>query len=154
MSNAMVCRRLILLLPSSLLSFLAVPNMSAQAVVNKVGFCDVARNPELYDNREITVTAQYDSDGVEREGLSDPACKESGFALQMLHHTEGKDQLRAVLHGGYPGTLDKTVSGTFTGVFHWMPKEHPTRVLTVRSMEGFSVHQKTSPTNPAGGPGF
>jgi hypothetical protein len=148
MSNAMICRHLILFLPASLLSLLAVPNASAQTAVNKVSFCDVARNPERYNNQEITVTAQYDSDGVEREGLSDPACKESGFALEMLRETKGKDQLRAALHGGYPGTLDKSVSGTFTGVFHWMPKAHPPRVLTVRSMEGFSVHQKPSPTNP------
>jgi hypothetical protein len=148
MSNAIVRRHLILFLPASLLSFFAIPHASAQAGLNKVSFCDVARNPERYNNQEITVTAQYDSDGMEREGLSDPACKESGFSLEMLRETKGKDQLRIALHGGYPGTLDKTVSGTFTGVFHWMPKEHPPRVLTVRRMEGFSVHPKPSTTNP------
>lgn len=145
MSNAIVSRLLILFFSLSLLSFVAVPNVPAQAAVNKVSFCDVARNPERYNNQEITVTAQYMSDGVEREGLSDPACNESGFALEMLRDTKGKDQLRAALHGGYPGTLDKTVSGTFTGVFHWVPEGHPPRVLTVRRMEGFSVHQKPSP---------
>jgi hypothetical protein len=146
MINAMACRHLMLLLSLSLLISVAVPNVSAQAVMNKVSFCDVARNPDRYNNREITVTAQYVSDGVEREGLSDPACPESGFALEMLRDTKGKDQLRAALHGGYPGTLDKTVSGTFTGIFHWVPEGHPPRVLTLRSMEGFSVHQKPSPT--------
>jgi hypothetical protein len=143
MDNALNRRRLILFLPICLLSFLAVPNAPAQATVDKVGFCDVARNPQRYNNQEITVTAQYESDGVEREGLSDPACNELGFALEMLRNTKGKDQLQAALHGGYPGTLDKVVRGTFTGVFHWVPESHPPRVLIVRAMEGFSVHKKT-----------
>jgi hypothetical protein len=144
MANAIVRRWLILSLPV-LLSLLAGPSVSMQAAVRKVGFCDVARNAEQYDNQEITVTAQYESDGVEREGLSDPVCKESGFALEILRDTEGKDQLRAALHGGYPGTLDKTVVGAFTGVFHWVPDGHPPRVLRVRSMKDFSVHQKALP---------
>ena len=144
MANAIACRWLILSLPV-LLSFLASPSVSVQAAVRKVSFCDVARNAERYDNQEITVTAQYESDGVEREGLSDPGCKESGFALEILRDTKGKDQLRAALHGGYPGTLDKTLVGTFTGVFHWVPDGHPPGVLRVRSMKDFSVHQKALP---------
>jgi hypothetical protein len=142
MNNAMILTRLMLLLPVSFLSFLPAPNVFAQEAVAKVNFCDVARNPERHNNEEITVIAQYESDGVEREGLSDPACKELGFALEMLRDTKGKDQLRATLHSGYPGTLDKVVTGTFTGVFHWVPKGHPPRVLTVRSMEGFCVPKK------------
>jgi hypothetical protein len=112
---------------------------------SKLTICNVAQNPERYNNQEITVTAHYESDGVEREGLSDPACKESGIGLLTLHDTKGKDQLRTALYGGYPGTLDKIVVGTFTGVFHWEPKAHPPRVMSVRIMQGFTVHPKPLP---------
>ncbi len=80
-----------------------------------------------------------------REGLSDSTCRESGVALEIVRDAKGMDQLRAALHGGYPGTLDKTVIGTFNGIFHWLPENHPPRVLSVRSMQGFSVHQKPLP---------
>jgi hypothetical protein len=144
MTNAIASRWIILSFPV-LLSSLACPSVVVQAAVRNVSLCDVARNTERYDNQEITVTAQYESDGVEREILSDAACKESGFALEILRDTKGKNELRVALHGGYPGTLDKTVVGTFTGVFHWVPDGHPPRVLRVRSMKDFSAHQKALP---------
>jgi hypothetical protein len=145
MRNVIVPRRIILYLPAYLLIFLDVPSVSTLAVAKNVSFCDLAKNPKRFNNQEITVTAQYESDGVEREGLSDSTCKESGVALEIARDAKGTDQLRAALHGGYPGTLDKTVIGTFNGIFHWLPENHPPRVLSVRSMQGFSVHQKPVP---------
>lgn len=145
MRDAIVHRRIILYLPATLLVFLAAPSVSPRAAVKNVSLCDLAKNPKRFNNQEITVTAQYESDGVEREGLSDSTCKESGVALEISRDAKGTDQLRAALHGGYPGTLDKIVIGTFNGIFHWLPENHPSRVLSVRSMQGFSVHQKPLP---------
>jgi len=145
MNHLFTLRHLAFCLATSVYFLLSIPTASAQTTRSAVSLCDVVKNPERYDNEEITVAAQYDSDGVEREGLSDPTCKESGIALLMLHETKGRDQLRAALHGGYPGTLDKTVTGTFIGVFHWDPKGHPPGVMNVRSMQDFTVHRKSVP---------
>ncbi len=68
MRNATVHRRIILYLLASLLIFLAVPSVSIQAAAKNVSFCDLAKNPKRFNNQEITVTAQYESDGVEGRG--------------------------------------------------------------------------------------
>ena len=107
-----------------------------------VQLCALGRNPKRYNNQYVSVTAQYDSDGTEREGLSDAACKESGIALLIPRDAEGVDELRRVLHGGYPGTMDKIITGTFIGVFHWDPQGHPPRVLNVHAMRDFTVRSK------------
>jgi len=138
-------RRLSLLLPIFIVGFLAFSNAQERAAVNKTSLCDVARNPERYDNQEVSLKAQYESDGMEWEGLTDSACEELGIALQMRRDTQGKDLLRAALSSGRPGTLDKIVIGTFTGVFHWAPGAHPSRTLSVQSMRGFSVEHRPLP---------
>jgi len=107
-----------------------------------VTLCAVAANPESFDNRLVTISAHYESDGMEREGLSDPACGEAGTELRMFSNTRGTKKLRLALRGGYPGTLDKTVEGTFTGVFHWNPEGHPPRSIDVQSIENVTVERK------------
>jgi len=51
--------------------------------------------------------------------------------LQIPEKAEGVKELRAALATGYHGTLDKTVKGAFTGVYHWYPTKHHSRVLVV-----------------------
>jgi hypothetical protein len=43
------------------------------------------------------------------------------------------------MRGGYPGSLDKTVWGTFTGVFHWKSDGHPAGTLDVQLIRDISV---------------
>jgi hypothetical protein len=115
---------------------------NGQSTTPTVTVCDVAKDPQRYDNLQISIRAQYDSDGIEREGLSDPLCPEAGLALEIGHSTKGRDKLQTAMRGGYPGTLDKTVVGTFMGVFHWRPNGHPPRVMTVLKMDNFTVSHK------------
>ena len=127
---------------------LAAPSASPQEMVNKVSLCVLANSPNIYNGKEVTVRAQYESDGVEREGLSDLKCKDTGIALMMLRNTKGVKGLRAALHGGHPGTLDKTVTGTFTGVFHWEENGYPSGTMEVRAMRDFTVQPKSLPFTP------
>jgi hypothetical protein len=119
---------------------------TGQSTTPTVTVCQLAEDPQRYDNQPISIRAQYDSDGIEREGLSDPLCPETGLALEIGHSTKGRDKLQAAMRGGYPGTLDKTVIGTFTGVFHWHPNDHPPRVMAVLKMEHFTVSRKAFPS--------
>lgn len=107
-----------------------------------VNLCVVAATPEKFNNRLVTISGHYESDGMEREGLSDPSCGEAGTELRMLPSTRGTKRLRKALRSGSPGTLDKTVEGTFTGVFHWNPENHPPLSMDVQSIENVTVERK------------
>jgi len=109
-----------------------------------VSLCDLGKAPEKFDGQLILVTAQYESDGTEREGLSDSLCRNLGVALTFTETTLGKEDLRTALHGGYPGTLDKTITGTFVGVFQWRPGSHPPRDLAVKKMYDFKVRHMSN----------
>ena len=53
-----------------------------------------------------------------------------------------KSWRKKILHGGYPGTVDKVVTGTFSGVFHWNPENHPPRSFDVQLIENVAVETK------------
>lgn len=103
-----------------------------------VTVCSLAA-PEQFDGVLISVTGQYRSDGIEHEGLFDSSCKDIGIALIIPSSAKGKKQLQDALRGGSPGTLDKTIVGTFVGVFHWNANGHPPRSLSVSTMGPFKV---------------
>lgn len=129
----------------------ACGGVSAQSNGLIVSLCALAAAPEKFNDQLVTISAQYESDGTEREGLSDPSCREAGTELRMLRSTRGTKKLRLALRGGYPGTLDKTVKGTFTGVFHWNPENHPPRSLDVQGIENVRVeraHPSSAPDQP------
>jgi hypothetical protein len=90
----------------------------------------------------ISVSGQYRSDGVEREGLFDSSCKDIGIGLVIPANAEGKEKLQDALRGGAPGTLDKVIMGIFVGVFHWNANGHPPRSLIVRRMDSFTVQHR------------
>jgi hypothetical protein len=117
-----------------------------QSGSGNVTLCAVAATPEKFNNQLVTISAHYESDGMEREGLSDPSCREAGTELRILPNTRGAKKLRLALRGGYPGTLDKTVEGTFTGVFHWNPEKHPPRSIDVQFIENVTVERKSPPS--------
>jgi hypothetical protein len=93
------------------LPFRPIAHASPQSTGMKVTLCVLASNPEKYDNRYVTITAYYESDGVEREGLSDPSCNEAGLELLLSHRRKGQGQLQDALRGGHPGTLDNVIMG-------------------------------------------
>jgi hypothetical protein len=111
----------------------------AQSSVN-VTLCAVRVSPEKFNNRLVTISAQYESDGMEREGLSDASC--GGIALRIPSNARGTEQLRLALRRGYAGTVDKKVKGTFTGFFRWNPDNHPPGSLDVQSIDNVTVENR------------
>jgi len=106
-----------------------------QDVPLRVTLCELGRSPTKFNGQLVSVFGQYESDGIEREGLSDPTCKKFGLALVIGRGCVGKESLDAALRGGRPGTLDKTVRATFIGVFRLKSNAHPPRQLEVQSIE-------------------
>lgn len=118
----------------------------------KVSLCDVVKSMKQYNGKLIAVPAQYDSDGFENSGLSNPACRDTGLALSLQYSTKGVESLLAALHHGTPGTVDKLITATFIGVFHYDPKDSPYGMVIVQEIQDVTVRpipeNKTEPKIP------
>ena len=123
-----------------------------------MSLCAVAAAPNKYNNRLIAISARYESDGTHVEWLSDSACTGAGLELHMQAKTKGTEKLRLALRGGYPGTLDKRITGTFVGILHWDTYDALARSLDVQSIESVTVEPKrptpAAKNLPTDKPGF
>jgi hypothetical protein len=106
--------------------------------------CTIVDNPSKFAGLLVTLVSQYESDGIERAVLVDSSCAGRGIAITAPARFAGKDQLEDALHVGLPGTMDKVISGTFTGRFAWYPGKNPSRVLAIREVYGVSSHKRLS----------
>jgi hypothetical protein len=107
-----------------------------------VTVCSLVTAPKQFNGILISVSGQYRSDGIEREGLFDSSCKDAGIGLIIPANAIGKEKLQAALSSGAPGTLDKVITGTFVGVFYWNADGHPPRSLIVQRMSSITVHHQ------------
>ena len=86
--------------------------------------CDVVASPAAFNEKLITFTATFESDGIERSLLLGKTCPTKGGMLPyVLEGAPGAKAFDDALYGtGQPGTLDKTITATFTGTFHYLAK--------------------------------
>ncbi|MGN6481054.1 hypothetical protein [Luteibacter sp.] len=100
-----------------------------------VEFCDVVKEPKIYSGRHVVFTARVESDGVHGMVLVDPHC-EGAMDIDITNAGNATDRLNDVVMSGSPGTLDKTVTARWTGIFQ-RTKGRPK--LMVESIENISV---------------
>ena len=94
--------------------------------------CLIAKNPENYDNRLVTVSGQVLSDGVHSTIINDQRCEQFGMLLFVDPGAKGENKLDAALSWCHRGTRGKLISGTFTGVFHFKPGSPPEHSIRVQ----------------------
>jgi hypothetical protein len=124
------------------LSLLALSASGQAPAAIKVSLCAVATDPQQYNDKVISVQGQYETDGIEHEALFDHDCNNTGFGLIVSGRAQGVEELRTALQGGRRGTRDKIINGTFTGVFQWKPKDHPSLILNVDRLQDITVAPK------------
>jgi hypothetical protein len=94
--------------------------------------CRIVANPQNFDGKVVRFTADFESDGIERSVLVDPACSNQGIAPyedSTLPSSERAEFDRAI-YSGRPGTLDKQISAVFFGRFKWNAGHpHETAIL-------------------------
>jgi len=118
----------------------ALPAVAQRPAPARVSLCEVVAAPLNYNYRAITLIAHYESDGPHGEALFDPSCNELRIRLQVRRDTKGYEKLVRVRQ---TGTVDKIVTGTFTGTFLFTPTAgHPPRVLTVSLIESINIRLK------------
>ena len=108
----------------------------------KTTVCEISANPLRFTGKTVMFSGQYESDGIERSVLTDNKCKDVGIAVSAPAHFKGEADLMKALRLGHPGTLDKTISGTFSGKFEWHPRKNPKRVLTLTEVRNVSAAMK------------
>jgi hypothetical protein len=113
--------------------------LSVSESVPAKSVCDIVGNPEHFAEKKVLVRALFLSDGIESQELTDLACKEKGINVTVVRHAKGWDELDADLHKGALGTVDKTITATFSGIFHWHPREFRGYTLVVEEITAIEV---------------
>ncbi len=108
----------------------------------KTTVCEISADPNRFAGKIVVFASRFESDGMERSVLTDSACTDVGLSVSTPEHFRGEDQLKKALSLGRPGTLDKTITGTFTGRFLWRPTKTPKRVLTLTEVRDLSSAKK------------
>jgi hypothetical protein len=83
--------------------------------------CAVASQPQKFDGRSVTSNAHVFSDGEHGSFIYDESCSQYGLGLFVVVGAKGEDQLDAALGWCHRSTRGKSISGRFTGVFHFRP---------------------------------
>ena len=104
--------------------------------------CAICADPKTFAGRVVSVSGEYNSDGIERAVVTDPRCYDVGIAIWTPRHFNGEAEFLKALQQGHPGTLDKKVTGTFVGRFIWHPHDVPKRILELTEVRGLSVTMK------------
>jgi hypothetical protein len=84
----------------------------------KTTVCAISAHPARFAGKKVVLSAELNSDGIERVTLTDKNCEDVGIAIETSDHFIDEATFDAALSSGHPGTLDKTISGTFVGIFH------------------------------------
>src|SRR5258708_27817125 len=109
--------RLLIVLSVLLCGLIIAGKCVAQRLVKpiKTTVCEISANPTRFAGKTVVFASRFESDGMERSVLTDSDCKDFGLSVSTPEHFKGEDVLKKALSVGRPGTLDKTITGTFTG---------------------------------------
>lgn len=104
----------------------------------EVTLCNITRQLSRFSGKRVRFHATVISDGLEHTVLVDRGCK-LGIIPRIPDQFANKDDIRAFersLDNGAPGTFDKTVTATFTGLFSLQSRK---RVLEVEEVHDLKI---------------
>lgn len=125
-----------------LFGFLLASSFPTEQSSIRASVCSICSNPEHYSSKLVTVSGYLESDGTHLTVIVDRRCVAYGLAISAPESYKGEEQVAGALSKGYPGTLDKTISGTFIGQFLWKPNEIPRRVLVLKEVRDITTVMK------------
>jgi hypothetical protein len=119
-----------------------LPSIAAEAGVLEATICSISSDPQSFDGKIVLLHGQLNSDGIENTNITNKSCESYGIAIVTPTHFKGEARYIRTLQTGHPGTLDKTITGTFVGRFIWQPRKIPKRVLELKEVRDISVVMK------------
>ena len=104
--------------------------------------CAVVSSPARFNGRTVRITAPIQSDGLHGSWLADRSC-DGGIVIlwpESARKNPRVEQLRStVFRSVPPGTLDKDVRATLTGVFRSRADARPPRAIEIVDVQDLSV---------------
>jgi hypothetical protein len=85
------------------------------AAASPIDFCDLVKEPKVFNGRHVTFTARVESDGMHGILLEDPRCT-GAVTVDVSHAGDAFARLQDKLFEGQPGTLDKVVQARWGGL--------------------------------------
>ena len=108
--------------------------------------CSIARTPESFDGRSVTVPALLVSTGRDGARLIDPACPSTAVLLVPRGGRIDRsvsDLALALTRGGRaPTTSDREVSAKFTGILRFSSDSVRRRTFELTSVRDFKITPK------------
>jgi hypothetical protein len=91
--------------------------------------CSVAATPSSFNGKVVRLRANIESDGMHSSHLTDVRCHRTSIFVTW-EAAQSNPRLRGLIDTIYsmaqhPGTLDKEITASFTGVFHWRESKRP-----------------------------
>jgi hypothetical protein len=56
----------------------------------KATVCAICADPKTFAGRVVSISGEYESDGIEREVVTDPECHDMGIAIMTPRHFKGE----------------------------------------------------------------
>lgn len=107
--------------------------------------CAVVSSPATFNGRTVRITAAIQSDGLHGSWLADRSC-DGGIVIlwpESARKNPRVEQLRSTLFSSVPpGTLDKEVRATLTGVFRARADARTPRAIEFVDVQGLSVRPR------------
>lgn len=122
--------------------------MMAQSSPTETDLCTLIAHPKQFQNQRVRVTARVESAVIEGgTWLESAPCKPEGVELIVPDHIRKHPEERpdfkalddAIRRQGNIGTVDKEITGTFTGIFR-VGRKRQKRSLTLEKVESLSVN--------------
>lgn len=126
----------LVLLLSACWNLSGAPQPASEAPIEST-LCNIIRQASRFSGKRVRFHATVMTDGYEHTVLVDRACKQ-GIIPRIPDEFASKDDIRAfesALDGGTPGTSDKTVTATFTGLFGVQSRKRVLEVEEVRDLK-------------------
>jgi len=109
----------------------------------KITVCEAVLRCSDLDGKQVRIRAEIQSDGLENSALVEPKCSQGiePWTAEGVEQNPDMMALDAALAKGHPGTRDKRVVATFTGLFKCQSNNssRQKRILQIEKVEGLVV---------------
>jgi hypothetical protein len=108
--------------------------------------CSIVAAPASFNGKVVHVRASIQSDGMHSSRLTDASCR--GMSIPITWEAADRsERLRALIDtlfskAEHPGTLDKEITASFTGVFRWRKSEQPSRSIVLLDVSDVTVEPR------------
>lgn len=134
-------RRLALMMA---VAWTGVPPSHANDSVVRTSVCAIIRKPSDFNGKRVQFSAHFESDGMDNSLLTSAECNFGISPFEATAHQNMSElaALESALERGMVGTLDKSITAVFVGIFEFSPQARHPRVLRIERVMSLKVIPK------------